>query len=131
MTRVVIGVWTDQEGRLFVARRDGFRPHPNAWEFPGGKVESQETDSQALQREWFEELGLQIKVGSLIYENEFPESDKPGNYSVATYHVSVSNPDALKLIVHDGFMWVSKASLLEFSFGILTTPSFWPIIRAL
>lgn len=33
------------------------------WEFPGGKVEPSETESEALIRECAEELGVRIEVG--------------------------------------------------------------------
>ncbi|WP_269849329.1 NUDIX domain-containing protein [Methanosarcina horonobensis] len=37
------------------------------YEFPGGKVEPGETNSQALMRELLEEMGIEIKVS----ENDF------------------------------------------------------------
>jgi 8-oxo-dGTP diphosphatase len=38
----------------------GLKPSGN-WEFPGGKVENNETHSQAMEREWIEELGVMVR----------------------------------------------------------------------
>lgn len=42
------------------------------WEMPGGRVESGETDTQALQREITEELGVAIEVGGFVAEHSIP-----------------------------------------------------------
>jgi len=59
-TQVVAGVLLDARGRILLARRTAGRDLAGAWEFPGGKLERDETPLQALDRELNEELGIRV-----------------------------------------------------------------------
>ncbi len=54
---VVAGVFV-REGKLLLARRPSGRAWAGLWEFPGGKVEANETPEDALVREWREEMDV-------------------------------------------------------------------------
>ena len=64
------------ESKLLVTRRFGDSHLGNLWEFPGGKVKRGELMEAALTREIQEELGVQIKVGSLILDERFHYHDR-------------------------------------------------------
>ena len=49
----------DAEGRVLLAQRPAGKPLAGLWEFPGGKVEPDETPEAALIRELHEELGIE------------------------------------------------------------------------
>ncbi len=57
---VAVGVLIDAEGRFLLTSRPEGKIYAGFWEFPGGKVEPNETVEQALRRELFEELGIEI-----------------------------------------------------------------------
>ena len=65
IVRVVAAV-LEQDGRYLITQRRPTAVLPLMWEFPGGKVESGETDAQALKREVRHRLGAEIEVGKLI-----------------------------------------------------------------
>lgn len=52
----------DAEGRLLVVRR-GREPSRGLWSIPGGRVEPDESDLDAVRREVREETGLQVDPG--------------------------------------------------------------------
>jgi len=57
---VAVGVVRNSEGDVLIARRPAQVHQGGLWEFPGGKVESGESQQSALQRELLEELGIDI-----------------------------------------------------------------------
>ncbi len=61
-TLVVVGAAVVHEGRVLTARRTTPPEAAGRWEFPGGKVEPDETPEAALVREVREELGCDIEV---------------------------------------------------------------------
>ena len=61
MIQVVAAALVFQD-QVLVAKRQ-MRPHldENRWEFPGGKIEAEESEEVALKREIFEELAIVIE----------------------------------------------------------------------
>ena len=58
----VVGGLLTRDDRYLVARRAPHEKHPGKWEFPGGKVEIEETLQQAVVREFKEELGWDVSA---------------------------------------------------------------------
>jgi len=67
----------DSDGRVLLAQRPAGKTMAGLWEFPGGKVEPEETPESALVRELHEELGIEtwnsclapLTFASHSYEN--------------------------------------------------------------
>ncbi|MCD8354349.1 MAG: (deoxy)nucleoside triphosphate pyrophosphohydrolase [Clostridiales bacterium] len=75
----VVAAVLHRNHRIFAAAR-GYGDYKGRWEFPGGKIEPGETPRQALEREIWEELNVQIEVGEQIGTIEW---DYP------TFHLSM------------------------------------------
>ena len=73
VTTVVAAV-IERDERILIAQRDSESWHPLKWEFPGGKVESDETPEEAVVRELEEELAIQARIDGEImrYEYQYP-----------------------------------------------------------
>ena len=69
----------ERKSKIFATAR-GYGDLKGGWEFPGGKVEPDETPQQALKREIMEELSTEIKIGELIDTIE---------YDYPTFHLSM------------------------------------------
>ena len=61
MIQVVCGilVWNDKV--LIGKRKSNNKSYPGKWEFPGGKVDMHESFSEAVKREWKEELDIEVQ----------------------------------------------------------------------
>lgn len=59
------------EGKLLMVRHRGVGLSDTFWCPPGGGIQFAETAHQALVREFFEETGLVVEAGELLFVNEF------------------------------------------------------------
>ena len=62
-----VGAIAIDDGKILLIRR-GHAPSLGLWSLPGGRVESGETDADAVRREVAEETGLDVEVGPLAGE---------------------------------------------------------------
>ena len=82
---VVAGILVEQH-RVLLAQRSRHRSFPLLWEFPGGKVEPNETQEAALRREFQEELGIDV-LPTAIYGTIEYEGDEGREVRVVFYRV--------------------------------------------
>ena len=82
---VAVALFNDKEGRYLITQRGKSSTYPDWWEFPGGKIEALETPEQALVREVYEELGVQVKETSYLgaWVHDYPER----RVSLAVYQI--------------------------------------------
>lgn len=59
---VVAAVFKDNQNKIYCAKRKDSGELALKWEFPGGKIEANESHQEALIREIKEELSVDIKV---------------------------------------------------------------------
>lgn len=63
---IVVGIIRSEKGAIFITQR-GERSHlAGLWEFPGGKIEPNETPEQALSRELAEEVDIRVRSASFL-----------------------------------------------------------------
>ncbi|PJE41359.1 MAG: DNA mismatch repair protein MutT [Flavobacterium sp.] len=89
------------------------------YEFPGGKVESGETNEAAIKREILEELSLEISIDSqfLTVNHEYPDF-------ILTMHsfiCSCDNP-SIELSEHIDFKWLDKTELRTLDWAAADLP---------
>ena len=73
---VAVGVIQSPDGRVLVARRHPSQHQGGLLEFPGGKVEGDESVQEALRRELKEELGIDVRRAFPFKKITFSYSDK-------------------------------------------------------
>ncbi|MCF2857440.1 8-oxo-dGTP diphosphatase MutT [Pseudoalteromonas sp. SMS1] len=79
MTKKVVNVAVGvifKQGQYFVCKRNEAQHQGGLWEFPGGKVERQESVEQALQRELSEEIGIDVLASKHLTTIEHDYGDK-------------------------------------------------------
>ena len=123
---VVACALVDADRRVLIAQRPEGKAMAGLWEFPGGKVEADETPEAAIIRELEEELGIATKTACLA-----PLSFASHNYE--SFHLLMplfvcrkwqGTPDARE---HAALKWVRPQALRDYPMP----PADEPLIAAL
>ncbi len=95
------------KNRIFTTQR-GYGEFKDGWEFPGGKIEENETPEEALVREIKEELDTTITVEELIdiIEYDYPDF----HLSMHCFLCTIVSGD-LVLKEHEAARWLTKDQL--------------------
>ena len=111
---VAAGIIWNEQGQILIAQRplDGLLG--GLWEFPGGKQEPQETLPECLQREIYEELAVEIRVGDLFVVVKHGFTHFKITLHAFTCHYLSGPPQSLG--VRD-WAWVTLDQLERYSFG--------------
>lgn len=106
---VVAAIIMDDDRILCVQRNHGKYDYISLkYEFPGGKIETDETREQALERELLEELDLNIEIEKefLTVNHQYPD------FSITMHSfICTSLNSTLNLKEHIAFKWLNTKNL--------------------
>lgn len=110
---ISIAIVKNQQGDFLIALRPDDVHQGGKWEFPGGKVESQESAQQAMMRELIEEVGIVATQYQLFEKLFFDYGDKQLNL-----HFYLIEQFTGEAISKEGqpIKWVSKQQLQDYDF---------------
>lgn len=119
MIKVTCALIIDTQERVLVAQRSHSMSLPLKWEFPGGKIEPNETPEVCLIREIKEELDIEIRIVKALSANTHI-------YPNVTIHLMpfICNhvKGGVQLKEHAQFKWVNKNELLALDWAEADVP---------
>lgn len=71
------GAIVRRDNTVLLVKR-GMPPRQGQWAIPGGKVLAGESLHVAAEREVFEETGIRVRAGEMVYQLEYIEHDESG-----------------------------------------------------
>ena len=119
MIKVVAALIENNNKVLLAKRSTGDINVLGKWEFPGGKVEQDENEFDAIEREIKEEFELTIKAKEFLINNvcEYPTK----TVDLRLYECEYISGD-FHLHDHSEYKWVDKEELLEYDLAPADIP---------
>ncbi len=115
MKIVVAAVIERSDRRLLIGQRRRTDTSPLKWEFPGGKVERDETDEAALARELREELGVTLDRFAEIGRARHKYASAPEELEIRFYAASIKE-NKLTPKTFEQIAWVLPRELGDYDF---------------
>ena len=105
-----------KDGKFFIAKRKEGGSLGGKWEFPGGKLEPDETPEEGLVREILEELDVRIQVGAFIGSHRFTNNEN--EYELLAFRADLSDDyRSMVLSVHDEIRWIAFEEFEDYDFA--------------
>jgi 8-oxo-dGTP diphosphatase len=103
-----------KDDKIIIARRAPGNKLADKWEFPGGKIEINETPEQCLKREMKEEFDIDVSVGEYLGSSIYHYDHM--SIELLAYRTYWEG-GKIDLKDHDAFKWISLDQLAEFDFA--------------
>lgn len=103
----VVAAVIESEGKYLIARRAVHKAQGGKWEFPGGKVEENESFEDALAREFMEEFGVKLSVDGVLLTAQHNYPDIEINLVAMSARTEETITSSLIMIVLSGLIWKS------------------------
>ena len=103
----VVAAIIEQDGRIFATQR-GYGAYKDGWEFPGGKIEENETAEQAIVREIEEELEVAIEVRRHVVDVAW---DYPDFHLEMACFLCCIKEGAPHLVEHEAAVWLDPKDI--------------------
>ncbi len=97
------------QGKVLLASRPHDKDLAGFWEFPGGKLEANESHADCLERELKEELNLKIVVGDFLMETRFEYPNK--TVQLFFYQCLADDISTLRPLENQTFEWVKSSEI--------------------
>jgi 8-oxo-dGTP diphosphatase len=110
----------EHNNKILVTQRSEKMALPLKWEFPGGKIEKDETAEACLIREILEELHINIKITRQLNSNTHQYSETKIIKLIPFICELVSGD--IKLTEHANFLWLSKNELVNLDWAEADVP---------
>lgn len=124
LVHVAVAVVKDKYGKILITKRSDTVHQGGLWEFPGGKVERNENVNQALKRELYEEVGINIIESISLIKVQHNYTDKSvllDVFTVNNFSEQVYDKEGQE------YKWVDPQNLSDFDFPEAN----YPIIDAI
>lgn len=108
--KVVCGAFIKDEKIMIAMRKNGSAK--GTFEFPGGKVENNESEIEALIREWKEECDINIENIQFLSKNV----DYQDGYEIDLTCFTFTSSQNPKLKEHIMFIWTTPDKIYEYNF---------------
>lgn len=104
---VVCALIYDKNHRIYASQR-GYGEMKDGWEFPGGKIESGESEQEALHREIMEEFDTEVWVEEKLctIEHTYPSF----HLVMSSYWCSIVSGNLIMKEAEDG-TWITKQTI--------------------
>ena len=88
-----VGLWLEQDGKIFVGRRQNTGYHDGLLNLPAGHIDPDETPREALVRECKEEIGLDINPDDLEFIHIQYNRNPDGHHDRTHYYFKLVSSD--------------------------------------
>ena len=115
----VVAALIKKDNKFLIARRKKGKHLEFKWEYPGGKVEDNEDEKEALKRELKEEFDISVTVGKFITESYY-DYEKI-NINLRVYMIEIFSGN-FKFIDHDKIEWIKSDEFENYDFAPADIP---------